>query len=81
LNRWQSLSKIQLGNKFDNLGKPEIYNEKAFDLTDLRPKKPLLNAKFVGQNSLMFNVHPTLGSSHINKTIDILNDIFHKAKR
>ncbi len=60
---------------------PEIYNEKAFDLTDLRPKKPLLNAKFVGQNSLMFNVHPTLGSSHINKTIDILNDIFHKAKR
>ena len=26
--RWQSLSDIQLGNNFNNLGKPEIYNEK-----------------------------------------------------
>lgn len=38
----------------------EIYLEKAFDGTKLRPKKRLQTARELGETSLMFLVHPTL---------------------
>jgi hypothetical protein len=38
----------------------EIYLEKAFDQTDLRPRERLAVARELGETSLMFLVHPTL---------------------
>ncbi len=38
----------------------EVYKEKAFEGTNLRPKVDLPNAKTLGEISLMFLVHPTL---------------------
>ena len=39
---------------------PEIYNEKAFDNTNYKPKSKLSNAKLLGENSIAFLCHPTL---------------------
>ena len=39
---------------------PEIYREKAFDGTGLRPKTPLPTARELGETSLAFLVHPTI---------------------
>ncbi len=44
---------------------PEIYLEKAFVNAGLGPKTRMPNAKILGETSLMFLVHPTLGSSDI----------------
>ncbi len=44
---------------------PEIYNEKIFNKIRKRPKKRLKNAKYVGENSLSFLVHPTISEKKI----------------
>ena len=46
----------------------EIYLEKAFDETGYRPVERLSTAKELGDNSLMFLVHPTLTNDEIEKT-------------
>lgn len=48
----------------------EIYLEKAFDCTGFRPEVPLKGAKHLGENSLMFLVHP--GVSYASVTFDDL---------
>ena len=58
---------------------PEIYLEKAFDGTGWRPSSPLPVARELGQTSLMFLVHPTLASEHIDKTCDVLREVTQKA--
>ena len=50
----------------------EVYLEKAFDGTPWRPTERLPVAKELGDTSLMFLVHPTLESSHIDQTIAAL---------
>ena len=47
---------------------PEVYLEKAFDNSGLRPVERLVNAKKLGETSLMFLVHPTLTKNEINQT-------------
>ncbi|WP_439789761.1 DegT/DnrJ/EryC1/StrS family aminotransferase [Photobacterium leiognathi] len=47
----------------------EVYLEKAFDNTPWRPKKRLKNAVELGENSLMFLVHPTLTDDEIKKPV------------
>ncbi|MGX2966546.1 DegT/DnrJ/EryC1/StrS family aminotransferase [Ursidibacter sp. B-7004-1] len=47
----------------------EVYLEKAFDNTPWRPEKRLENAKKLGENSLMFLVHPTLTKDDIDDTV------------
>ncbi|PCH96304.1 MAG: aminotransferase [Gammaproteobacteria bacterium] len=54
----------------------EVYKEKAFDRTNLTPVTPLKNAKLLGENSLMFLVHPTLTGEEINKSCYVLNSVF-----
>jgi len=54
----------------------EVYNEKAFDNTSLRPPMPLENAKQLGETSLMFLVHPTLTGKEIEQTCDSIRKIF-----
>jgi len=56
----------------------EVYLEKAFDNTGLRPEPRLPIAKQLGETSLMFLVHPTLLDSNIEKTIDAINTVFSK---
>jgi dTDP-4-amino-4,6-dideoxygalactose transaminase len=47
---------------------PEIYREKAFADAGLGPKERLPVAKELGEMSLMFLVHPTLGVEEMNAT-------------
>lgn len=50
----------------------EVYLEKAFENKEFKPKSRLPIAKFLGETSIMFLVHPTLENSHITETIDAL---------
>jgi len=50
----------------------EVYLEKAFDNTGIRPKERLPNAKELGETSLMFLVHPTLTEDEIQQTCDAI---------
>ena len=56
----------------------EVYLEKAFDNTGLRPNSRLPVAKQLGETSLMFMVHPTLTSEEIEKTIQAIDSVFAK---
>jgi len=53
----------------------EVYLEKAFHNTSFRPKQNLVNAKILGDTSLMFLVHPTLTDKEIKKTCNIFDDL------
>ena len=57
----------------------EVYLEKAFDDTPYRPQERLPVAKELGENSLMFLVHPTLTEKEIQKTCDVLEDVVKEA--
>ena len=57
----------------------EVYLEKAFDNTDLRPKEPLLTARELGETSMMFLVHPTLTQEEVDKTCKALIDVMKLA--
>lgn len=54
----------------------EVYLEKAFDDTGLRPENRLPIAKQLGETSLMFLVHPTLTTAEIAQTIDAIDRVF-----
>jgi len=56
----------------------EVYKEKAFDNTSFKPVEPLPNAVTLGNNSLMFLVHPTLTELEIEKTCDVIHQVFTK---
>lgn len=56
----------------------EVYKEKAFEQTNLAPKTALKNAKLLGENSLMFLVHPTLTADEINKSCQVIKIIFDR---
>lgn len=57
----------------------EVYLEKAFDGTGYRPQERLPNAKTLGENSLMFLVHPTLTSQEIQLTCSVIDSVFKLA--
>ncbi|WP_372836331.1 DegT/DnrJ/EryC1/StrS family aminotransferase [Pontibacterium sp.] len=57
----------------------EVYLEKAFDDTGWRPAESLPNAKFLGEQSLMFLVHPTITSSEIELSCSALKAVMDKA--
>ena len=54
----------------------EVYQEKAFEQTDLKPKIALKNAQSLGETSLMFLVHPTLTDSEMTSVCQRLNQAF-----
>jgi dTDP-4-amino-4,6-dideoxygalactose transaminase len=58
----------------------EVYLEKAFDDTGFRPKQRLVNAKELGETSLMFLVHPTLTSAEVDKSCVVLTKILKQAE-
>ncbi|MCG2577114.1 DegT/DnrJ/EryC1/StrS aminotransferase family protein [Dechloromonas sp. XY25] len=57
----------------------EVYLERAFDNTGWRPADRLPNARALGENSLMFLVHPTLLPDEIDKTCSVLSKVMHRA--
>jgi dTDP-4-amino-4,6-dideoxygalactose transaminase len=54
----------------------EVYLEKAFDNTGLRPEPRLPMAKQLGETSLMFLVHPTLTEVEIAQTVQAIDTVF-----
>ena len=54
----------------------EVYLEKAFADTGLRPATRLPIAQQLGETSLMFLVHPTLTSAEIEKTLQAIDTVF-----
>ena len=54
----------------------EVYLEKAFDNTGLRPSVRLPIAKQLGESSLMFLVHPTLTAAEIELTMRAIDSVF-----
>ena len=59
----------------------EVYLEKAFDNTNLRPAQRLPVAMELGETSLMFLVHPTLTPAEIDKTCQVLRNVVEQASR
>ncbi|UYG09558.1 DegT/DnrJ/EryC1/StrS family aminotransferase [Halomonas sp. M4R1S46] len=57
----------------------EVYRERAFDGTGWRPDAPLPVARELGETSLMFLVHPTLGAAEMALTVDTLWDVMQRA--
>lgn len=53
----------------------EVYLEKAFEGTDFRPKERLMNAKRLGETSLMFLCHPTLTKDEIKMMCEALTEV------
>ncbi len=58
---------------------PEIYLEKAFEAAGLCPDERLPIARELGETSMMFLVHPTMGPEHINAMIEAVNKTMEKA--
>ena len=56
----------------------EVYLEKAFDNTGLRPEIRLPVAKQLGETSVMFLVHPTLTQDEIAQTVAAIHSVFTK---
>jgi len=57
----------------------EVYLERAFDGTNLRPVERLANAKELGETSLMFLVHPTLSENEIQRTRTAIATVMSEA--
>lgn len=57
----------------------EIYLEKCFINSNMRPKTNLTNAKKLGDKSLMFLVHPTILSNEMQLYADTIKKIILKA--
>lgn len=57
----------------------EIYREKAFLDSGYGPPKPLENAAFMANRSLMFLVHPTLGKKEMMETVAAVGKVMKSA--
>ena len=66
---------------------PEIYRESAFKayphriMASGRQVTQLPNARYLGESSMMFQVHPTLTIEHIEYVIDQVKKVLDKAVR
>lgn len=59
----------------------EVYREKAFDGTGLRPEKPLPVAQELGGTSLAFLVHHTLSPDDLRHVAAVVRDVVGRATR
>jgi dTDP-4-amino-4,6-dideoxygalactose transaminase len=57
----------------------EVYLEKAFDGTGWRPSSPLPVAKVLGENSLMFLIHPTLTNQEMQDLARVIGEVLIQA--
>lgn len=59
----------------------EVYLEKAFTDSGLAPATPLVNARHLGETSLMFLVHPTLKQAEIDLTCKVITQVMAEASK
>ena len=59
----------------------ELYLEECFSDSGIQPNFRLENAKKLGEESLMFLVHPTLSNSEIQKTCDVIVSVMKMASK
>lgn len=59
----------------------EVYLEKCFQDAGLAPAARLAVARELGETSLMFLVHPTLGPEHMAKSCEVLSQVMAEACR
>jgi dTDP-4-amino-4,6-dideoxygalactose transaminase len=59
----------------------EVYLEKAFEGTGLRPPERLPIARELGETSIMWLVHPTLTEDEILKTAEVSAAVLERATR
>jgi dTDP-4-amino-4,6-dideoxygalactose transaminase len=59
----------------------EVYLEKAFDGTSYRPETRLPVAKALGETSLMFLTHPTIGDAELDRAVEAIDTIMSNATR
>ena len=59
----------------------EVYLENSFNDTEFQPKVRLENAKKLGEESLMFLVHPTLSNDEIQKTCEAILRVMKMASK
>jgi dTDP-4-amino-4,6-dideoxygalactose transaminase len=59
----------------------EVYLEKAFDDTGLRPPQRLPVARELGETSLMFLTHPTITDEQLGRILDVVTSVLTRAKR
>ena len=59
----------------------EVYLEKAFADAALQPPQRLPVARELGETSLMFLVHPTLGIEHMEQTAEAVKSVMERATR
>jgi len=57
----------------------EVYREKAFDGTGWRPAEPLPVARELGENSIMFLVHPTLSADDTQRAVKAIAEVLGQA--
>lgn len=53
----------------------EVYLEKAFDGTGIRPARRLPVARELGETSMLFLVHPTLTNAQIDKSCEVIREV------
>jgi dTDP-4-amino-4,6-dideoxygalactose transaminase len=58
---------------------PEVYLEKAFDGTGLRPAERLPVARELGETSVMFLTHPNLTTQDVERTCAAIERVFSEA--
>lgn len=58
----------------------EVYRERAFDGTGLRPEQPLPVARELGETSLMFLTHPTITDAEMDRACSVLDEVLGMAK-
>ena len=59
----------------------EVYLERAFESGRSRPSERLPIARELGETSLMFLVHPTLGPEQMGRTLDVAAGVMKRAVR
>ena len=59
----------------------EVYLEKAFDLSGLRPAERRPVARELGETSLMFLTHPTLTKNDLERIRTAIDSVFSRAAR
>lgn len=81
-------SRDKIIDEINNAGVPcyqgscsEVYLEKAFDNTGWRPAERLPIARALGEDSLMFLVHPTLSDFEIEKTCSVVSSVLARASK
>jgi dTDP-4-amino-4,6-dideoxygalactose transaminase len=82
----QAWTRDRIVEAINSLGVPcyqgscaEVYLEKAFDESNVRPVSRLENAKRLGETSLMFLTHPTLSADEIQKTCEVISSVMQTA--